>query len=330
MNKLTRFCGVCSLAVVLSEYTTAQSVPIPELPAGPPKLLTQPYLQNPTETGVTVVWLTNFVGSHHHLILGADRLHKRGGLSGGGFHSSGNSSWDRGRPRFVRARTVKLHRLFEDASSKLEDTTAQVSRRVVYRHEAVVDGLVADVARTYWIASVTDDGQTLDAGPYTLQPLPSEGRPLEILLTSDQQERFNTLANYQKVAELFPALDAIFFAGDLANHPRRGSEWFDNFRESWRSNPLSASPSFFPAMQGTFRNFVPESPYRGGELLQNIPLFPSVASHEVSGRFRPNETYVLTRAHGSRAAHSVCRRERVGARQACVDAAERPIAPAGI
>lgn len=58
---------------------------------------------------------------------------------------------------------------------------------------------------------------------------------MKILLTSDQQERYNTLANYQKVYETAPDLDAIFFAGDLVNHPRRATEWFDNCWKLLRS-----------------------------------------------------------------------------------------------
>ncbi|MEO0997635.1 MAG: metallophosphoesterase, partial [Pseudomonadota bacterium] len=235
---------------------------------------TEPYLQNPTGTGVSVVWLTNFEGKRNRLVVA-----KRG-------------KYGKKKLR-IEATTVKLDRLLEDERSRLEQDIPEVSRRVVYRHEAVVDGLVPDLRYRYRIVSVTRDGKRHRAGPYTLQALPSEGRPLKILLTSDQQERFNTLANYQKVAEQFPRLDAIFFAGDLANHPRRGAEWLDNFQASWRDDPRSARPAFFPALQGTFARQVPETPFTGGALLQHAPLFPAIANHEVSGRFRPNAAYLL-------------------------------------
>jgi ketosteroid isomerase-like protein len=257
--------------------STASEHPFPQLPAGEPRLLTQPYLQNPTEHAVTVAWLTNFEGQRHTLTV----------ARGGGKHGHGAHQ---------RVVTTRLERLFEDRGSKLEQDIDLVSQRVVYRHEAVVERFGQHTKQSYWVESTTADGKKLRAGPYTLRFAPAKGRPLQILLTSDQQERFNTLATYQKVEELFPDLDAIFFAGDLANHPRRGSEWFDNYRSSWHANPWSASPAFFPAMQGTFHDFVPESPYRGGALLQNVPLFPAIANHEVSGRFRPNETYMVNGA----------------------------------
>lgn len=239
---------------------------LPMLPAGEPTLLTDPYLQNPDERSVSVVWLTNFEGRGHRVVA---RGH-RGAV-----------------------RTEQLFRLLEDGSSKLEAQINEVSRRPVWRHEARIHGLNPGQKLEYSVVSITENGESLRAGPFTLQAAPATGQPLKILLTSDQQERFNTLANYQKVEEQFPDLDAVFFAGDLANHPRRGSEWFDNFRSSWLDNPSSANPAFFAAIQGRFSEQVPSSPYRGGRLIQNAPLFPSVANHEVSGRYRPNETYVL-------------------------------------
>ena len=273
------------LGAAFSSKVGAAEVPV--LAPGAPALLTEPYLQNPTERAVSVVWLTNFYGRDHRVVV-----ERRGQREN---RRKDNSPESKG-GSVHKAETIRLERLLEDAQSKLERDIPVVSQRLAYRHEAEVPGLMEGARYRYWVESVADDGRVLRAGPYRLKSLPAAGRPLTILLTSDQQERFNTLASYQKAAERFPELDAIFFAGDLANHPRRGSEWLDNYRASWHDNPRSASPAFFPALQGTFARQVPESPFSGGELLQNVPLFPSVANHEVSGRYRPNEQYIVNGA----------------------------------
>ncbi|MEQ8206273.1 MAG: hypothetical protein RIA65_08880, partial [Woeseia sp.] len=278
LKTICRGAAVLSLLSTMAVQSAHGAQELPVLPAGEPTLLTDPYLQNPTDAGVSVVWLTNFSGRSNAVVIELE----------GRRDKNGNAQ----EIHYI-AETQELDRLLEDNSSKLEMDIPLVSQRVAYRHEAMVDGLDQGKRYTYRIVSKTHEGEVFTAGPFQLQALPKPGTPLKILLTSDQQERFNTLANYQKVAETFPQLDAIFFAGDLANHPRRGSEWLDNYRTSWHENPRSASPSFFPALQGTFTNRVPESPFAGAPLLQNVPLFPSVANHEVSGRFRPNEQYLL-------------------------------------
>lgn len=296
MSKILNVCKAVTLLVSLSAFQTlsAQTHEVPEMSAGEPRLLTQPYLQNPTERGVSVVWLTNFKGMAHELILERGRGQGKGRNNGKG-HGYGHFDFFRKKRSDggIRARTEKLERMFEDDASRIENKPAQVSRRQVYRHEALAHGLTPGIRYEYRVRSVDANGDVHEAGPYRLQALPDRREPLQILLSSDQQERFNTLANYQKVEEMFPNLDAIFFAGDLANHPRRASEWFDNYLTAWHENPRSANPSFFPAMQGTFGQRVPESPFKGGELMQNVPLFPSIANHEVSGRFRPNAEYMI-------------------------------------
>ncbi len=286
--------GIAAITMTLTALADVLAAEVPTLPAGDDRLLTQPFLQNPTESTVSVVWLTSFPGRHHRVVV--ERSPQRrdsaevetAAAATSATTSTSGKGW-----RWLPAETRQLERLLEDGGSKLELDLEQVVRRPVFRHEAQVDGLRAGKRYRYWVVSVSDSGKRLRAGPYRLQALPADGQPLQILLTSDQQERFNTLASYQKAAERFPGLDAIFFAGDLANHPRRGSEWFDNYRASWHDDPRSASPAFFAALQGTFADQVPETPFRGAPLLQNVPLFPSIANHEVSGRYRPNEQYLL-------------------------------------
>lgn len=245
----------------------------------PPKLLTEPYLQNPTAYGVYVAWVTNFPGENHAVIVSVSATTSQ---------STTDQTITAPTNRQFQAASKPLNRLLEDSKSKIIDAPSQVEQRQVFRHEAYIDGLQPGKRYRYWIKSIAANEQEFTAGPFQLQALPATGAPLQILLTSDQQEKFNTLANYQTVATMFPKLDAVFFAGDLVNHPRRASEWFDNVLPEWLDNPLSASPSFFPAMQGTFQQQVPTSPFCGGQILQNTPIFPAVANHEVSGRYRPN------------------------------------------
>jgi len=244
-----------------------------EIDAGTPRLLTEPFLQNPGPDSIHVIWLTNFPGQAHEVLYGE-------GLAG----------------RQVAA-TVKMERMLEDRNSRmLGESFDEVVSRPVYRHEAVVEGLATDVRTPYQVRSVTDDGEVLTSDAYTLQPTPSPGTPLRILLTSDQQNRLMSPANFQKVEETVGPVDAVFFSGDLVDHPRRASEWFDRFDPAWLNNPgnegqpayPATRPPFFPALQGTFQALFPEFPYQGGRILQNAALFASIGNHEVSGRYRPN------------------------------------------
>ena len=185
-----------ALALLAATAHNASAQEVALFPSGDPGLLTDPFLQNPSAKTVNVVWMTNFPGVEHKVLI--DRS---GGNSAA--PAQPDSSIPRGTSPY-RAETVKLERVFEDGASKLDNAPGEVMQRKVYRHEAVVSGLRAGEALQYWVQSRSVAGETLEAGPFRLQPLPAAGAPLQILLTSDQQERFNTLANYQKVAELFP------------------------------------------------------------------------------------------------------------------------------
>ncbi|MGB6016224.1 MAG: metallophosphoesterase, partial [Nodosilinea sp.] len=99
------------------------------------------------------------------------------------------------------------------------------------------------------------------------------------LLTSDHQNMPMTAANLQKVDETLGRVDAVFFAGDLVNIPDRASEWFDDSRGC----------GFFPCLQGNTSYALERKGrtvrYRGGEIIQHAPLFPTLGNHEVMGRF---------------------------------------------
>ncbi|NET06928.1 MAG: metallophosphoesterase [Symploca sp. SIO2B6] len=226
-----------------------------------PQLLTQPFLQLPTETSVRVVWFTEFVGTNHTVAYGK-------GLSS-----------------TATATTTKLSRTREDQKSRVgtqvEDAQLyqQPTRRDIWRHEAEVTGLTAGNRLPYRVTSVREDGQQVSSKEFTLAPKPKAQTPLTILLTSDHQLMPMTAANLQKVSETVGQVDAIFHAGDLVNVPDRASEWFDDNRGG----------AFFPCLQGLGhyqleRNGT-KTTYHGGELIQNTPLFPATGNHEVMGRF---------------------------------------------
>ena len=234
------------------------------LPTGPgfrdnDQILTDPMLTGPAPGTVNVVWYTEFRGDTHRIVYG-DRLE--------------NS---------VTATTTRMSRLFEDASSQIlgrptPSTTSSQAwvERVVYRHAATATGLEAGVRVPYYVQS-TVNGVTFTSRAFTLQPLPAPEQAVKLLLTSDQQNRAMSPANFEKVVETVGLVDAILFAGDFVDTPNRASEWFD------RDNV--GRPAFFPAMQGRFREMFPEHPYRGGEILQHAPVFGTIGNHESPGRF---------------------------------------------
>jgi hypothetical protein len=219
--------------------------------------LTDPFLQNPTETSVRVVWFTEFAGVQHRLAYG-ENLNRQ-----------------------AVATTTQLSRSREDANSHLEgsENFQTPTRRDIWRHEAEVTGLTPGRRVPYRVTSVREDGQGIDSDTFTLAPLPQPGQPLQILLTSDHQLKPMTAANLQKVVETVGRVDAVFLAGDLVNIPDRASEWFDDNRGG----------AFFPCLQGRAGYEVKANGttarYTGGQLIQNAPLFTAIGNHEVMGRF---------------------------------------------
>ncbi|OKH20951.1 metallophosphoesterase [Hydrococcus rivularis NIES-593] len=221
-------------------------------------LLSDPFLQMPTENSVRVVWFTDFEGSNHRVIYGNNLE-----LS-------------------AEATTTKLSRVREDKNSKVTPGYTQTTKRDIWRHEAEVTGLTPNRRVPYQAISVRDNGgktEEVKSNIFSLVSTPKPGKPLKILLTSDHQLMPLTAANLQKVVETIGRVDAVFFAGDLVNIPDRASEWFDDSRGG----------AFFPCLQGR-ANYVLEKNgvktiYHGGELIQHAPLFPAIGNHEVMGRF---------------------------------------------
>lgn len=226
-----------------------------------PQLLSDPFLQLPTETSVRVVWFTEFPGISHTVTYGREL----------------NLS--------ATAKTIQLSRTREDPKSHFGNQVREgefyqkTTIRNIWRHEAKITGLTPGKRLPYQVASLREDGAEITSKIFTLTATPKPQTPLKILLTSDHQLMPMTAANLQKVSETIGQVDAVFFAGDLVNIPDRASEWFDDNRGG----------AFFPCLQGNAHHELDKNgvktTYRGGELIQNAPLFTVIGNHEVMGRF---------------------------------------------
>ncbi|MGC1394730.1 MAG: metallophosphoesterase [Coleofasciculaceae cyanobacterium] len=235
--------------------------PKPPIVTSAPGLLTDPFLQLPTQTSVRVVWFTEFAGNKHSVAYGQGLTQK------------------------ASATSIKLTRTREDQNSSVgkQIKDAQIykkpTKRDIWRHEAIISKLTAGQRVPYQVTSIREDGQTLSSQQFTLTSAPKQQVPLKILLTSDHQLMPMTAANLQKVDETIGKVDAIFMAGDLVNIPDRASEWFDDNRGG----------AFFPVLQGR-ANYQLEregikTTYKGASLIQYAPLFTATGNHEVMGRF---------------------------------------------
>ena len=218
------------------------------------QLLTEPFLQLPTETSIQVIWFTEFFGTGHQVRYG-EKLEK-----------------------IALARTSKLTRVREDAQSRTLEAYQSLSAREIWRHQSEITDLNPGERIPYQVTSFQEN-KAIRSDIYTLTPRPKKGTNLKILLTSDHQLMPMTAANLQKVIETIGQVDAVFLAGDLVNIPDRASEWFDDSRGG----------AFFPCLQGranyTLTKNGIQTIYKGGEIIQNAPLFPAIGNHEVMGRF---------------------------------------------
>ncbi|MEH1903314.1 MAG: metallophosphoesterase [Nostoc sp.] len=226
-----------------------------------PQLLTDPFLQLPTETSVQVVWFTEFAGVNHTVTYGENLKHT------------------------AKANTTKLSRTREDQHSKVPNQTkdGQVDQkpvqREIWRHEAEVTGLTPGLRVNYRITSVREDGESVSSNVFSLAATPKPDTPLKILLTSDHQLKPMTSANLQKVVETVGRVDGVWFAGDLVNVSDRASEWFDD----------NSGGALFPGLQGRAKYEMTHNGvktiYTGGQIIQHAPMFTCIGNHEVMGRF---------------------------------------------
>ena len=225
------------------------------------KLLTEPFLQFPTQTSIRVVWFTEFMGDGHAVAYGSNLL------------------------KSVFTKNIRLTHLREDQHSHLENQTYQKpTLREIWRHEADLTDLIPGERISYRVTSIAENNQLISSRTYTLEPAPTPGKSLKILLTSDHQIKPMVAANLQKVKETFERIDAVFFAGDLVNIPDRASEWFDDRRGN----------AFFPCLQGRAKYVMEydglQTTYTGGQIIQNAPIFPCIGNHEFMGRFNTGKS----------------------------------------
>lgn len=236
-------------------------------------LLTDPFLQLPTQDAVYVVWFTEFEGTQHWVEYGENLR------------------------QTVEATTNQLSRTREDVEPALaEDPSApapepvpgrtRTIERPIWRHEAHITGLPTNQKQLYRVISVNEPGNKIESDRFLLASAPTAATPLKILLTSDHQLKPMTAANLQKVIETVGQVDAVFFAGDLVDTPDRASEWFDH----------AFGNAFFPCLQGRASyDLKPNGSetttrYHGGALIQSAPLFPTIGNHEVMGRVASETT----------------------------------------
>jgi Calcineurin-like phosphoesterase len=225
------------------------------------KLLTDPFLQNPTATTIKVVWFTEFAGCQH-LINYGENLNQT-----------------------AIATTTKLTRTREDQKSRVgnQSEDGQIYQkptiRDIWRHEAEVTGLTPGIKIDYYVTSIIEEKHSINSDVFTLAPLPTPNQPLKILLTSDHQIKPMVAANLQKVVETVGQVDAVWFAGDLVNICDRASEWFDDNRGN----------AFFPCLQGKANYQIDgdgfKIRYTGGKIIQNAPMFTCIGNHELMGRY---------------------------------------------
>ncbi len=231
-----------------------------------PQLLTDPFLQLPTETSVRVVWFTEFLGVNHTVTYGENLK------------------------QTAKANIIKLSRTREDQHSKVANQTkdGQVYQkpvqRDIWRHEAEVTGLTPGLRVNYRVTSVREDGESVSSDVFSLAATPKPDTPLKILLTSDHQLKPMTSANLQKVVETVERVDGVWFAGDLVNVSDRASEWFDD----------NSGGALFPGLQGRAKYDMThdgiKTTYTGGQIIQYAPMFTCIGNHEVMGRFARTES----------------------------------------
>jgi len=236
--------------------------------AGTLPLLTDPFLQAPTADGVSVVWMTEYAGARHTLLVGEAVA----ALTDDQLVAAAAGTVPAGVRAFA-ASSFQLTRVVEDAASNVADKPTEMTAREVHRHEAVASGLGA---RTPYRIVSTDGAAFAASGTFELAPAPKPGQDLRIMLTSDHQAMVNTPANLQLAKATLGTIDAVFLAGDLVNVPDRASEWFDDTRGS----------GFFPALQGRGGRVSTGGgdPYVGGQIVQSAVLYPAIGNHEVQGR----------------------------------------------
>ncbi len=201
-----------------------------------------PMLQMRTSGAISAVWFTEVPYATNHVEYGE------------GFSKS------------AIAQTTHLSKMREDSEQG-------PIPQAIYRHEAVLSDLVEKTP--YRVVSVDVSGKREESNAFFCSPPPQKDKALKILFTSDHQGKPMVAANLQKVKEVEPDIDAVFFAGDCVDHADKASEWF-------------GKNGFFACLQGLAQKELYDATYKGGAILQYAPMFCTVGNHEVMGRWNAN------------------------------------------
>lgn len=214
------------------------------------ELLTDPYLQHPTDDSVLVEWYTEYKGEDNCVELF-------------------ENGTDNEPSRIIKASTVKLSRIRGGKNNKnFDDSSVKAD---IYKHKAVIDNLPEyhgkEAERVLY--RVISDGAVSDI--YSLSAIPQPGTELKILLTSDLQMKDMCAANFEMVEKEIGRIDAVFVNGDCVDVTDRAYDWFysDN--------------SFFRVLQGKANHKTGNRRYKGGSIIQSAPVYVSVGNHDVMG-----------------------------------------------
>lgn len=238
------------------------------------RLLCEPYLLLPDETGVDVAWVTDGEPSDSRLVVAPVALAERLAQLSAEELRDPDLALSVPGAMVKKATSELLPSMAEDRESALPTGLIELREalerevtvpREVWRCSARADGL--DAGREYAYRVVSSGA----ASPVArLAAAPPAGAPqLRMLLTSDHQVSESVPAAMEQAVAVAGSFDAVLYAGDFVNVPDRASEWFDDARGS----------AFFASMRG---------------ILPSTPIFPVVGNHEVQGR----------REHGSLLAES--------------------------
>lgn len=242
-------------------------------PATGEPLLCEPYLLDPGEGSVHVLWATEHEGLLQVVLYGAgvNAMSDAQALAAAAGPQPAGGDWRKG-----VADSTPLSRTREDAASSVPGRQYQrLTDRPVWRHHVHVTGL--EPGRTpYRVVSVAGDGLATLSALYSLAPALAETSSARLLLTSDHQLKPMTPANLTMVEETVGVLlDGVLMAGDFVNVPDRASDWFDS----------TTGKAFFASMTGRGSTTIAGREYRGARLLQHTPLYPTLGNHEVMGRW---------------------------------------------
>lgn len=210
--------------------------------------LTDPILQAPTESSANIVWFTEMPDAIHYVEYGEEFSQR------------------------ADCKQSQLSRMREDAT----DRRSWVFRPI-YKLEAVLSDLPSGQKTPYRTVTMMTSGEIATSEVFQCCPNPSKGSSLKILFSSDHQLKPMVAANLQKVKEVIPDIDAVFFAGDCVNHPDQGSEWF-------------GKNGFFECLQGKAEKELNGIIYAGAKILQSAPIFCAIGNHEVMGRWNEGKS----------------------------------------